>query len=78
MENNNYTIHSSFFNKYYCIIENSKEIELYYTGVSDFLRYRFKKIIITKIKEKSFHLLNDIDMKFLKTISKNIFITYKI
>lgn len=74
MANYNYKDHSFFFNKYYCLIENAKDLELYYNGVSDFLRYRFRKILITKIKEKNFHILNDNDLKFLKTISKKYFL----
>ena len=69
MENYNHKNHSNFFNKYYCLVENAGDTELYYNGVADFLRYRFKKILTAKIKEKISQIVNDNDLKFLQTIS---------
>lgn len=70
MENYNYKNHSNFFNKYYCLIENAGDTELYYRGVSDFLRSRFKKNLTKLIRENRSHLLNDNDLKYLQIISK--------
>lgn len=69
MEDYNYKSHSDLFNRYYCIIENASDTELYYTGVSDFLRYKFKKLLTTINKENSQKILNINDIRFLETIS---------
>jgi len=73
MEDYNYKNHSDLFNRYYCIIENTSDTELYYTGVSDFLRYKFKKLLITINKENNQKFLNNNDKRFLETISNLIF-----
>ena len=79
-------IHSDLFNKYYCIIDNVEQLDLYYNGVCDFLKYKFKKILLKEnqenknklnIKENSNtdnnkNILNSNDKKFLKEyLSKN-------
>lgn len=80
MENFDLKKHSTLFNKYYCIIENSDQLDLYYKGVSDFLKYKFKKILLTNnqnLKENkitdpsSKYELNQFDENFLnKKLSK--------
>lgn len=69
MEIIDYKKHSSLFNKYYCLINNASDLELYYNGVAEFLRYRFTKSLLEKNKEKN-NFLNENDKKILEKISK--------
>lgn len=67
-----YKNHSNLFNKYFCLIENASDIDVYYAGVYDFLKYKFRKILIEKLRENESNSLNDNDIKFLQKLSKNI------
>ncbi len=62
--------HSDLFNKYFCLVENTSEIELYYTGVSDFLKYKFRKILIEKSIGSAYNSLNENDINFIHIMSK--------
>lgn len=64
--------HSDLFNKYYCLIENCTEVELYYNGVAEFLRFQFKKILLEKNQNNNNAFLNEEDKLFLDKISINM------
>ena len=69
----NHKSHSDLFNKYFCLIEHAEKIDLYYTGVSDFLKYNFRKILLKKNNENELKCLNSNDLKYLKQIKKTKF-----
>ncbi len=77
MENIDLKNHSNLFNKFYCIIENSDQLDLYYKGISNFLKYKFKKILIKENEENKKEKERHID-KHRNNIDKYILNTYDI